>query len=299
MSAKNWLRFFALGLIWGSSFFWLKIGLQETGPITVVFFRVLFASVGLIFFFLFTRKRLRTRSWWLFLFLGFFNVTLPFLLVTWSEKHISSGMASVLNSLQPLATMLIAAIFMEEERLTSRRILGLAMGITGVLVLMSNRLHSGAGNQVLGILAMLAAVLCYGGSAVFARLHNSKARPEDNSLGQMLFALVFIIPAMFTLDAPVRIPVHPISYVGFGWLGLLGSFFAGITWYGLINEIGPSRASTIMYMAPFVGVILGALFLHEAVDWRLVLGGMLILSAILVVNTQQNKALISIENEQV
>ena len=289
-----------MGLIWGSSFFWIKIGLQEVGHITVVFFRVFFAAVGLTLFFILARKRLPARFWWIYLVLGIFNVALPFMLVTWSEKSISSGMASVLNSTQPLATMLIAAIFMKEERLTSRRIIGLALGISGVLLLMSNRLNNSSGNQAIGIVTMVIAVLCYGSSAVFARVNNAGVRPEDQSLGQMLFGLAIIIPAMLTFESPVALPVRPISYIAFAWLGLLGSFFAGITWYGLINEIGPSRASTVMYMAPVVGVILGAVVLHEKVDWRLIAGGLMILTAIIIVNTQKktNGNFIPIENEQ-
>ncbi len=300
MSVKNWLKFLALGLIWGSSFFWIKIGLQEVGHFTVVFFRVFFAAVGLVLFFILTRRHLPRKYWWVFLVLGFFNVMLPFALVTWSETRITSGMASILNSTQPLATMVIAAIFIKEESITKRRILGLVLGITGILILMSNKLGGGAVNQAIGIIAMVVAVLCYGSSAVFARLNNSGLRPEDQALGQMLFGLLMITPLMLTFESPFILPVRPITYFAFAFLGLLGSFFAGITWYGLINEIGPSRASMVMYMAPFVGVILGALVLHEKVDWRLVAGGGLILAAIIIVNTskQLNETLVTIENEQ-
>lgn len=300
MSLKNWFKFLVLGLIWGSSFFWIKIGLQEVGHFTVVFFRVFFAAIGLVLFFVITRKRLPLQYWWIFLILGIFNVVLPFALVTWSETRISSGMASILNSTQPLATMVIAAIFIKEERITKRRILGLVLGISGVLVLMSNKLGSGSGNQVVGIIAMVVAVFCYGSSAVFARLNNSGLRPEDQALGQMLFGLLMITPLMLTFESPFILPVRPITYFAFAFLGLLGSFFAGITWYGLINEIGPSRASTIMYEAPFVGVILGALVLKEQVDWRLIAGGLLVLAAIFIVNSRikENGNYIPIENEQ-
>ena len=138
MSLKNWFKFFSLSLVWGTSFFWIKIGLQEVDPITLVFFRVSFATLGLVIFFLITRKKYPMTFWWLYLFLGFFNVALPFILITWSETHITSGMASVMNSTQPLATALFAAIFINEERLTPQRILGLVVGFGGVLILMSD-----------------------------------------------------------------------------------------------------------------------------------------------------------------
>ena len=288
MSVKSWGKFFALGLVWGSSFFWIKIGLQEVGPVTVVFFRIFFALLGLSAFYLLKRRSFPFRkAWRLYLFLGIFNVALPFFLVSWSETHITSGLASILNSMQPLTTSLIAAIFIKEEKLTPQRIIGLLLGFGGVLVLMSNKLGNGMTNEAIGILAMVIAVFGYGSSGVFARLHNEGVKPEDQALGQFLLGIFFIIPAMLTFEAPFTLPVRPVSYVAFAWLGLLGSFFAAITWYSLLDEIGPSRVSMTTYMFPLVGVALGALILHESVDWRVIVGGLMILGAIIIVN--QNK----------
>ena len=284
MSIKNWFKFFVLSLVWGTSFFWIKIGLQEVEPITLVFFRVLFAALGLVLFFLLTRKKFKLKFWWLYLFLGFFNVAVPFILISWSETRITSGLASVLNSTQPLATALIAAIFIQEERLTLQRIIGLIVGFGGVLVLMSNNLNGGFSNQGIGILAMIAAVLGYGSSAVFARLHNREVTPENQALGQMSFGLLFLTPAMLTLETPFTLPTLPISYLAFAWLGLLGSFWASITWYSLMNEIGPSRVSMTTYLLPVIGVSLGVVVLHEQVDWRLFAGSALIVLGIIIVN---------------
>jgi len=287
LSPNNWLKFIALGLIWGSSFFWIKIGLQEVGPITLVFFRVLFAVIGLTIFFLLTRNKPLLKAWRLYLFLGIFNVALPFVLISWSEKHITSGMASILNALVPLTTSLIAAIFIKEEKLTFQRIAGVVLGFGGVLVLMSNKLSGESINQSFGILAMVIAVFCYGSSVVFARIKNRGVKPEDQALGQFAFALIFIIPAMFTVEAPFALPVRPISYIAFAWLGLLGSFIAAIMWYALLDEIGPSRVSMTTYMFPLVGVLLGAIILHEKVDWQVIVGGMMILLAIVIVNSRR------------
>lgn len=289
MSLKNWFKFFSLSLIWGTSFFWIKIGLQEVEPITLVFFRVSFATLGLIVFFWLTHKQYPLKFWWLYLFLGFFNVALPFILITWSETRISSGMASVMNSTQPLATALIAAIFIKEERLTLQRILGLLVGFSGVLMLMSDRLSGGLGGQLLGILAMTVAVLSYGSSAVFARLNNKGVSPESQALGQMSFGLLFIIPGMLVMESPFVLPKLPISYFAFAWLGILGSFVASILWYKLLNEIGPSRVSMTTYLLPLIGISLGALVLHETIGWRLLAGGILIILGIIIVNRKKNK----------
>ncbi len=298
MSVKNWIKFFALGIVWGSSFFWIKIGLQEVDPLHVVFYRVFFALLGLGAFYIFTRRRFPLRkAWKLYLFLGIFNVALPFFLVSWSETHITSGMASILNSMQPLTTSLLAAIFIKEEKLTPQRIAGLVLGFGGVLVLMSDKLGGGMTNEAIGIIAMIIAVFGYGSSGVFARVHNDGVKPEDQALGQFVLGMFFIIPAMLTFESPFTIPVRPVSYLAFGWLGLLGSFFAAITWYSLLDEIGPSRVSMTTYMFPLVGVILGATILREPVDWRIVVGGLMIIGAIIIVNQKKRQVPVPVVQE--
>ena len=189
-----------------------------------------------------------------------------------------------MNSTQPLATALIASLFIKEERLTLQRLLGLVVGFLGVLVLLSNKFQGGFTGQSLGILAMAIAVLGYGSSAVFARLHNEGVTATEQALGQMSFALIFIMPAMTVIDGSISIPVRPVSYLAFAWLGLLGSFVAAVIWYELMNEIGPSRVSMTTYLLPLIGVALGGLVLHEKIGWQLLAGGFLIIIGIIIVN---------------
>jgi len=299
LSIKNWLKFIALGIVWGSSFFWIKIGLQEVGPITVVFFRIFFALLSMSVMYIINRRTPLSSAWRLYLFLGVFNAALPFVLVSWSEKHITSGMASILNSLQPLTTSLIAAFFIKDEKLTFQRIAGLVLAFGGVLVLMSDKLNKEVISQTYGIIAMVIAVFCYGASSVFARLNNEGVKPEDQAFGQFAFGFLFIIPSMLMFESPFTLPVRPVSYLAFAWLGLLGSFFASYTWYSLLNEIGPSRVSMTTYLLPLVGVVLGALLLRESVDWRVIVGGLLILLGIVIVNKKMNNGLKRDKTEQV
>ncbi len=300
MSIKNWFRFIALGLIWGSTFFWVKIGLEEVGPFGVVFFRLIIAAIALAAFFVLTRKRFPLKYWWLYLFLGFFNIAFPLVLVSWSEKHISSGMASVINSTQPLITTLLASLFIQEERLNTRRVIGLLLGFSGVFLLMSKRINGDTTNQTLGIIAVIIAVFSYGISSVFSRLKSTGVKPEDQALGQMLFGLAFVIPMMLTVESPFTLPVKPYAYLAFFFLGLLASCYASITWYTMLNEIGPSRLSMTTYLFPLVGVSMGAIILHEAVDWRIVAGGIMILGGIVTANSKNKfgQHLMAMKNEQ-
>jgi drug/metabolite transporter (DMT)-like permease len=273
--------------MWGSSFLWIKLALREVNPFMLVFFRVLFASSGLIFYFLFLRRRLAMRWWWVYAFVGFFNVAFPFVLISWAETHISSGLASILNSTVPLFTMLIAAFFFKEDKMSLARGIGLVVGFSGVLVLSYSKLEGNSEFQTLGILAMLVAACSYGASSVFARKFDKDVTPEDHSMGQMLAGLIFITPAMLITNSPLHLPVIPTTWIALAWLGLIGSFVAAVIWFALIYEIGPSRTSMVTYMFPLVGVLLGIIFLDEKLSWQLYVGGALILAGIYIVNSKK------------
>ncbi|MHC1740361.1 MAG: DMT family transporter [Anaerolineaceae bacterium] len=288
MSAKSWFKFILLGCIWGSSFLWIKIALQEVGPLTLVTFRTGFAALGLIVVALVMKPKMRRSDVWILAVLGLFNVAIPFALISWSETHISSGMASILNSTVPLFTILIAPLFLQEERLTFQRIFGLLMGFAGVIVLMSNKVDLEDSFEKVGVVTMLVAACFYAGSGIFARKMNRGMKPAAQSLGQMGSAFLFITPFALTFEAPFHFPTLPISYVGLIWLGLLGSCVATLLWFSLLNTIGPTRTSMTTYIFPLVGVLLGMIFLGEHVDWHLIVGGVLIILAVFIVNTQKN-----------
>jgi drug/metabolite transporter (DMT)-like permease len=287
LSAKNWLKFLLLGTIWGSSFLWIKIALQEVGPLTLVTFRTGFATLGLILVAVVARPRIRKNEIWILATLGLLNVAIPFALISWSEEHISSGMAAILNSTVPLFTILIAPFFLKEERLNRGRVFGLLIGFAGVTVLMSNQITAGDALSGWGIAAMLAAACTYAASGIFARRKAGGMKPAVQSLGQMGSSFLFILPAALTFEAPFHIPTHAISYAALMWLGFLGSCVATLLWFSLVNSVGPTRTSMTTYMFPLIGVLLGLIFLGEPVDWRLIVGGGLIILAVVIVNTQK------------
>ncbi len=293
MSTKNWVKFFFLGLIWGSSFLWIKIALREVGPFTLVFFRVLFATFGLVFYFFILRRKLNLRAWWIFLVIGFFNVAFPFVLISWAETNISSGLASILNSTVPLFTMLVASLFFKDDRLTVVRVIGLVVGFSGVFILMSDRMVDNTQGHTLGIIAMLVAAACYGASSVFARRVGHYVTPEDHSLGQMAAGLLFITPAMLIAEPPFTMPAITTTWIALAWLGLIGSFVAAVIWFNMIYEIGPSRTSMVTYVFPLVGVLLGVIVLNEQLSWHLYVGGLLVLAGIYIVNSKRFSHLVA------
>jgi drug/metabolite transporter (DMT)-like permease len=289
LSAKNWLKFILLGLVWGSSFLWIKLALREVGPFTLVCFRATIAFLGLLVVWIIRRPVMHWRDAWKFAIMGVFNHALPIVLISWSEQHISSGLASILNSTTPLFTILIASLVLSDERFTPRRALGLVIGFVGVLIIASNDLTGSGSTSGISILVMLAATFSYAACTVFARKQMRNISADAQSIGQMGMAVLFIIPATFIAESPLHIPTQPLTWLALVWLGLLGSAFSLLIWFSLINTVGPTKTSMSNYLLPLVGVILGMIFLNERLDWRILVGGALVILAVVIVNSLDRK----------
>lgn len=287
MSAKDWFKFLFLGLVWGSSFLWIKLALAEVSPFVLVMFRTGFAFLGLVGVSFLLKTRITRKDLWKYLVLGLFNVAIPFVLISWAETHISSGMAAILNSTVPLFTIILAPLFLVEEKFTLRTLAGLILGFGGVVVLASNELGGSDSLGGLGILGMLTAAVFYAGSGIFARLMTRGMRPDAQAVGQMGAAFAFILPTTLLVDSPLHLPSLPLTLTALIWLGIMGSCLSTLVWFSLLNSVGPTRTSMTTYMFPLVGVLLGWIFLKEIPDWRLVVGGLLVIVAVVIVNTRK------------
>ncbi|MEN4012079.1 MAG: EamA family transporter [Chloroflexota bacterium] len=287
MTLKSWLKFIYLGLVWGATFLWIKIGLEELGPLTFTALRLSVALSGLVIFFLITRPRMAFRSNWLdFLFLGVFNIALPFLLITWSEQHVTSGMAAVLNSTAPLFTMLLAQVFVRDDQITLPKALGMLAGFSGVVVLVYDQLGSVLTSSTWGQIGVLAASFSYSIAIIFARRRTFNLPPVTQALGQNFFANFTVMPLALALETPFHIPRLPMTWIAILWLGIMATCIGTVFYYGLLKEVGPTRTTLVTYVFPLVGVLLGVLFLQEALDWRILLGGALIISGVALVNSR-------------
>ncbi len=286
MKTKDWLAFIALSLAWGSSFFWIKIAVAEIGPFLLVALRVLFGILGLLLVMLLRRPARPTdpRVWRNLLILGITNTALPFVLISWAEQYIDSAVASILNSSVPLFTTMIAHFVLSDDRLTRKRVLGMLVGFAGVIVLVARDLGQDIRLNLLAQGAMILAVLFYAGSAVYARRNTKGVSPIIQALVPLLAADAFIWALTPIVESPIHFPALPLTWVALLWLGLIGSCTAYLLYFYLLHSVGPTRATMVTYTFPVVGVALGVLFLHEALDINLIAGAVLIVGSLLIVN---------------
>jgi drug/metabolite transporter (DMT)-like permease len=287
MKLKEWGIFGLLGLIWGTSFLWIKIAVQEVGPFMLVTFRLLFAALGLIAIMLIRRQVMpRDRKTWLaFLFMGFFNTALPFTLISWGEVKIASSLASILNGTVPLFTIVIAHFWLHDEKITLGRLAGLIVGFGGVVILVSRDIGpEGLSGDVLGQLAVLVASISYATAITFSRKYLRGVNPLVQAMVVAIFAdsMMWIVTPI--AENPLHFPALPGTWFAIAWLGLLGTCLAYLLFFTLINAWGATRASLVTYVFPVIGLMLGIIFLQEQADWRLWAGSALVVVSVLIVN---------------
>ncbi len=292
MTTKQaWIGFWLLALIWGSSFFFIRIGVEHVPPIQLVFIRTGTAALGLNLVLLVRGKRIPFwgRGMIDLLVLGIVNTVFPFLLITWGETRIDSGIASVLQGTAVLFTLIIAHFLFDDERITWTKSIGLLIGFAGVIVLASRSMvDSPIRTDLLGQLAIVGAAFCYAIGSSYSRVAmKSRLEPMVVSAGSMTIAaittgvLAYLAP-LFGGQAPINLlTLEASTFSAVLALGLVNTFGAYLIYYSVIATLGAARASMVTYVIPVIGLLLGILFLNEQVDARLLIGAALIIVGVL------------------
>jgi len=285
MSSRYLAVLVALGSVWGASFLFIKVVVDETAPIELATGRVFFGAVALAPFVWRRGLRLSGRPWVLrdLLLLAAFSTAIPFVLISWAELHIDTGIASVLNSTMPLWTAVFASIFLVDEHLTPLTVLGLLVGFGGVAVLSGGDLTSLRQAGLLGHLAVVGAAACYGAGAVFAR---ARLQAEDRvtlSVIQLTMAALLLAPFSLAIEGAPTLDLSAKAWLAWLTLGVVNTGLANVVYYWLILHVGSVRSSLVTYIIPTVGLLLGATVLGEELGLNALLGAALIVVGVAIV----------------
>jgi len=280
MRPSDAARLVLLGAIWGSSFLFIKVALEDLTPTQIVAGRVCIGALLLVVLLHARGGRIpRERN-----LLGTLTIMaligniLPFALITWGEQYITSSLTAILNSTTPLFTLLIAALALEGESLRPMRASGVVLGFGGVGVIVGFE----TGGSIEGMIAVTVASLSYAGSFVYARRHLSgrDLPPLTLPATQLLISTVLTLP--WALVDVVRTPPDLVldATASVVALGLLGTGWAYILYYRLIADIGATSASFVTYLIPIFGIALGAVVLSEELGVNTIAGAVLVIGGI-------------------
>lgn len=283
-----WL-FFALGAIWGCSFLFIKLGLEALTPVGVAFVRLAIGSVTLLTIVRVTGTRLprRRKTWGYLALVGLLFCSIPFTLFAWGETQVSSILAGIINACTPLATLVVILAAFPEERPTRQRIVGLLIGFVGVLIVVGVWEGLGGG-ELLGVLACIGAITCYGLAFPLTRRHlvGTGDGPISIAAGQVTLAALFLLPVVvveWVLGSPfVTGPPSGAMVLGMLALGGLGSGVAYVLNTHIVAVAGGTVASSVTYVTPLVSVAAGALLLAEPLNWHEPVGGAVVLLGVAI-----------------
>ncbi|GAA1959126.1 DMT family transporter [Agromyces allii] len=300
---STWLQFIAMGLVWGSSFLFMKVALEGVSFGQVAWSRTVLGALALGIIVLIMRPRVpaadgtpgpvlpRERIVWLhFLVVSVTTCVIPYLCFAWAEQYVSSSLASIYNATTPIMTALMATLVFRVERLGLGRWAGVGVGILGVIVVIGPWQYSALTGSLAGQLACLVATLCYGFTFGYQRKFLSQ-RP----IAPATFAFLSIgVSAVVMLALTPWLALEPVDLDlaagGDGWLilgallalGVLGTGLAYIWNINVLRAWGPTATSTVTYVTPVVGVALGVALLGERFSWHEPIGAALVLLGILL-----------------
>lgn len=292
MDGRSWALLLLLSVLWGGAYFFAGVAVREVPPLTVVLVRVGVAAIALLPLFWYFRLEWpgTLHSWWPFIGMGLLNNVLPFGMIFAGQLHITVGLSSIINAMTPLFTVLVMASF-KKERLTLYRVIGVLLGVLGVAVLRGVDGPVSA-SQTLGIGLCLAAALSYGFAALWGRRFLVGVPPIKSATCQLIASSLVMTLVVAAVDQPWTLDWP-------GWdtvaallaLAVFGTALAYIVFFQILVRAGASNVMLVTLLIPVTAMLLGTVFLAEAIRFRDIAGAAIIAAGLLFIDGRLLKKL--------
>lgn len=289
---KARLVWLVLCLIWGSTWLFIKIGLNDLPPLTFAGIRFVIAVLILFTIIWVRRVSLPTSSadWWLLILTGVLSFSLNYGLIFWGEQYVSSGLAALLQATIPVFGLVIAHFYLPQERMTPPRIAGVVLGVCGVGVVFSNQLSVAGGRAFAGSVAMVLSSLFVAYSNVLVKARATKLDPAIIAAAQMFFGLIPLLLIGIPLEGnPFHFHWTVMAVISLFYLALVGSVVAFLLYYWLMRNMDVTKTMLIALVTPVVAVALGMIVLDEKLSWRTFVGGLMIMGGIEMIVATRGK----------
>ena len=288
-----YIAFTGLGLIWGASFLFFKVGVQDMSPTVLVFIRSASGALALAVIMLLSGRSLfggKLRSRLIpFGIMAITNAVIPWTAIAWGEQTISSGLASILNATTPFWTALFIIWAIPADRPSLLNYTGVLVGISGVVILVLPEIAThGLSGNLLGALAVVTASMSYAVAAIYQRTKMRGWNVFEQSLGQLIASAILVFP----LAIPTLPSIH-LAWLSMGAvlaLGIGGSGIGYLLYYYTMNTLGPVRATGVTFIVPVTAVFWGVVLLNESLSLPIIAGMIVILCGIVLTNLRRRPA---------
>lgn len=280
MNFHVWVMLVVLSMLWGTSFIFTEIALEDFRPLTIATLRVSGAASALWIYLLIIGAEIpRSLSiWGAFLIMGIVNNAIPFAAIMFAQTLISASLASILNSTAPLITVVLAGILLSDERITAARIFAVILGFIGVVVMIGPPALLGIGADVLAQCAVLGASVSYAFSAVFARRFKAMGwQPSVLAVGMLTMSSLCLAPVAIFFDRPFTLNAPGISSIAAAaGVALLSTALAYILYFRILAAAGATNLLLVTFLIPVSAILLGVNFLGESLNLSQIIGMFLI-----------------------
>jgi drug/metabolite transporter (DMT)-like permease len=273
-----------LAVIWGSSFFNIKIATYSYEPFTLALIRVIFASLPLIGLCFIRNIKIQafSKNWKIYALVGLCNITIPFSLIAIGTAKVDSYLAAILMSTTPITGSILAHFFTQDEKITFFKTIGILVGFLGVLFLFSDDLIINETNYLYAITILIGSTF-YSISGIVILKKLKKSGNMNVTTSTIIWSVIFLIPLSFILEDPLNSNPTTESTLSLIYLGVVAT---GIAWwlrFKILARNGLVFQTQVAYLIPIFGVIFGSLILNEQITWKVIASLIIIIFGIYIV----------------
>jgi drug/metabolite transporter (DMT)-like permease len=293
LSGRAWAEMLVLALIWGGSFFSIRIALDEISPLMSVAHRVTLAMLVLWVVVATMRIPLprNPRIWFAFLLMGLLNNVIPFVLMAWGQLYIESGLTSILNAFTAVVGVVMAALFFSDERLTPRKIIGVVLGFFGVAVAIGLENFKNFDLRSLAQLAVIGGTVAYAVAGVWARKNLVGMPPQLAAVGMLTGATVIMLPLVYFVEGLPTFDLTPRTLVAIGYYAVIATAAAYLLYYRVLAMAGSGNLMLVTLLVAPIAITLGAVVLGEKLSTNAYVGFVILAVGLIILDGRVWKAL--------
>ena len=269
-----------LAIIWGSSFFNIKLATYSYEPITLALVRVIFASIPLLILCKIKNIYIEafTKNWKPYALIGLCNIAIPFVLIAIGTAKINSYLAAILMSTTPLSGSILAHIFTKDEKLSFLKSLGVLIGFSGIILLFFDKLIINSENYLYALITILGSTFYCIGGLLTLKLRNKKN--ENVTTSTTLWSVIFLLPFSLIFETPWNSNPTMTATLSLLYLGIVATGLAWLIRFRILTVNGLVFQTQVAYLIPIFGVLFGYFLMDEIITWRVLLSLVIILLGI-------------------
>ncbi len=279
-----------LGLIWGSSFFNIKIATYSYDPFTLALIRVIFASIPLYLLCKYKKIKIEafSKNWKPYALIGLCNIAIPFTLIAIGTSQINSYLAAMLMSTTPMSGSILAHFFTKNEKITFLKSIGILIGFSGIVFLFFDKLVINENNYIYALITILGSTFYSIGGILTLKLKNKGN--ENVTTSTTLWSVIFLLPLSLIFETPWKLDPSMQSTVALIYLGVIATGLAWLIRFRILTVNGLVFQTQVAYLIPIFGVVFGYFLMDEIITWRVLISLIIIIIGIYIVK-KNNKGI--------